>query len=416
LSTSLFKPGTKRYIIAALHAAGLTKREAYSELRAKVAAQEKPWVFTANVPGQGRRPKALSDQFVELQHEVNRVYAVIARSGDYKKDAPGDQPEKVEIPDVPETEIETPDETEEDTEDEKPEPPRAKGKIEKRTRDDEKAFFVSEWKRLRRWIAEIVERNSTIPLDSLDSMRPIIAARSLIDAGISARALIYSMCIHWPQASREMAGVETVDFLTESEDLGEGFHRLAGYVKRLAETKVIDPYSGRESRNSIMLIGPAGTGKSHLAKQVAGLIRTDAHPNGLPYGETPLTPGATRGDLLGRHTVSGFIPSQFVEIYSGGGVFNFEEIDAADPSMLIVVNNALSSDSLFNSANGERYERHPDFIAIGTANTFGLGSDSKYTGREKLDLATIDRFRMCRVLVTLDESLADSLMYHEMSK
>lgn len=124
-----------------------------------------------------------------------------------------------------------------------------------------------------------------------------------------------------------------------------------------------------------------------------------------------MTPGATRGDLLGRHTVSGFIPSQFVEIYSGGGVFNFEEIDASDPSMLIVVNNALASDSLFNSANGEVYKKHPDFIALATANTFGLGSDSKYTGREKLDLATIDRFRMGRVVVTLDENLADHLMF-----
>jgi hypothetical protein len=367
---SIFKPGTKRYMIASLHAAGLTAREAYSELRPKVQEQVKPWVFTTNTPS-GRQPKPLNEQYVELQHEVNRVFAAIERMGGVEL-----QPEKpVEIP---------------------KDKPRKKGS----TKDEEKRFFVSEWKRLRRWIAETSERTGALPLDSLDSMRPVQDARHLIDAGISAKTLIYSMCMHWPEASRVLAQIETADFTAESDELGTGFHKLTGYVKKLAE-----------ARRNVMLIGPAGTGKSHLARQVASLIRTEAHPEGLPYGETPMTPGATRGDLLGRHTISGFIPSQFVEIYSGGGVFNFEEMDAADPSMLIVVNNALASNHLFNSANGEVYEKHPDFIAVATANTFGLGSDSKYTGREKLDLATIDRFRMGRVLVSLDETLADHLMF-----
>lgn len=370
MSNSMFKPGTKRYMIASLHAAGLTPREAYSELRAKVAQQEKPWVFTSNTPD-GRKPKPLSEQYVELQHEINRVYSAIERSGG-----------KMEF------------------EPRKPEEPKEKPRKKAATKDDEKRHFVSEWKRLRKFIADTAERTGALPLDSLDSMRPVQAARALIDAGISSQTLIYAMTMHWPQASREMAGIATADFLTESEDLGTGFHRLTGYVRKLAE-----------ARQNVMLIGPAGTGKSHIAKQVASLIRTEAHPDGLPYGETPMTPGATRGDLLGRHTVTGFIPSQFVEIYSGGGVFNFEEIDASDPSMLIVVNNALASSHLFNSANGEVYERHPDFIAVATANTFGLGSDSKYTGREKLDLATIDRFRMGRVLVSLDENLAEHLMF-----
>jgi hypothetical protein len=368
---SLFKPGTKRYVIASLHAAGLSAREAYSELRPKVADQIKPWVFTTNVPNVGRQPKPLADQYVELQHEINRVYSVIERSGKENSPAPK-------------------------AEEKAPEKPRKKlaGK------EEEKRHFVAEWKRIRKFIADTAERTGALPLDSLDSMRPVMAARALIDVGISARTLLYSMCLHWPQASREMAGIETADFLSESEDLGTGFHHLTGYVKKLAE-----------ARQNVMLIGPAGTGKSQICKQVADMIRTEAHPDGLPYAETPMTPGATRGDLLGRHTISGFIPSKFVEIYSGGGVFNFEEIDASDPSMLIVVNNALASNHLFNSANGEVYERHCDFIAMATANTFGLGSDSKYTGREKLDLATIDRFRMARVLVSLDENLADHLMF-----
>jgi hypothetical protein len=377
MSKALFTPGTKRYAIASLHAAGLTSREAYSELRAKVAEQVRPWVFTFNGPG-GRQPKPLSEQYVELQHEINRVYSLIERSGGIDLPKPDDAP--------------------------KVEKPKKKGA----TKDEEKKWFVQEWKRIRRWIAETAERTGALPLDSLDSMRPIQAAKACIDAGISARTLVYAMALHWPNQSREMAGIETADFLSESEEIGQGFHKLTGYVKKLAEAVQGCP---TDQRFGIMLIGPAGSGKSRIARQVASMITTESHPDGLPYAECPMTPGATRGDLLGRHTLDGFILSKFVEIYSGGGVFNFEEIDAADPSMLIVVNNALASGELFNSANGERYVMHSDFIPVATANTFGLGSDSKYTGREKLDLATIDRFRMGRVMVALDENLAEFLMF-----
>lgn len=381
---ALFQPGTKRYLIAELQSRGMTEREAYSELRPKVADQVRPWVFTRNT-ADGRRPKPMSEQYVELQHEIARVYALIARTGESgigtdEKPKPEPKPEA--------------------------EKPKAKGK----TKADEKRFFIDEWKRLRRWIAETAERTGALPIDSLDSMRPIQAAKHCIDAGISARTMLHAMTLHWPKVSREMAGIEDVDFIAESETVGEGFHALTGYVLRLMRASLAAELDPKSQGFGIMLIGPAGTGKSRLLKMAAKLIKTDAHPDGLPYAETPMTPGATRGDLLGRHTISGFVPSQFVEVYAGGGVFNFEEMDAADPSMLIVVNNALASDELYNSANGEVYKRHPDFIPVATANTFGLGADSKYTGREKLDLATIDRFRMGRVLVSLDESLAEFLM------
>jgi cobaltochelatase CobS len=225
----------------------------------------------------------------------------------------------------------------------------------------------------------------------------------MIDFGISARMCVYAMCLHWPEVSRENAGVATMDFLAESESNPHGFHTLYGYVRKLA-------LAAKGQDFGISLIGPSGTGKSRLAKQIAASIQTESHPDGLPYGETPMTPGATRGDLLGRITMEGYIPSQFVEIYSGGGVFNFEEMDASDPSMLIVVNNALASGELFNSVNGQKYVRHEDFIAFSTMNTYGLGANAKYTGREKLDLATIDRFRMCRAVISLDESLAERII------
>jgi MoxR-like ATPase len=47
---------------------------------------------------------------------------------------------------------------------------------------------------------------------------------------------------------------------------------------------------------------------------------------------------------------------------------------------------------LYNPINGEHVERHKDFYFIGAANTFGKGGTTVYTGRNRLDAATLDRF------------------------
>jgi hypothetical protein len=124
-----------------------------------------------------------------------------------------------------------------------------------------------------------------------------------------------------------------------------------------------------------------------------------------------MTAGATPSWLLGSHTIKGFNSRPFIEIYSKGGVFNFEELDASDPNMLLVANNALASNRLFNPMNGETYDKSPNFIAWSNANTFGLGANRAHTARERLDAATIDRWRMGRIFVPIDEKLEESILF-----
>jgi hypothetical protein len=38
------------------------------------------------------------------------------------------------------------------------------------------------------------------------------------------------------------------------------------------------------------------------------------------------------------------------------------------------------------------FKRHPDFVFIAAANTFGMGANDRYVGRNRLDAATLDRF------------------------
>ena len=144
---------------------------------------------------------------------------------------------------------------------------------------------------------------------------------------------------------------------------------------------------------NILLVGPAGCGKTHLAHQVAEAM-------GKQFASVSCTAGMSESALQGWLLPSDggafeYVPSDFVTMYENGGVFLFDEIDAADPNTLLFVNQALANGG-FNlpQRKGATYvKRHPDFVCIGAANTYGTGSNMVYSGRERLDESTLDRFR-----------------------
>lgn len=226
------------------------------------------------------------------------------------------------------------------------------------------------------------------------SMRPIVYGKAALKVGIKPDALLYSMSMHWSKETRTKAGIKDYDMGKDFQDLVKpGQHKLMGTIIKLAEARI-----------PIMAIGGSGMGKSYLAKQLATHFE-------LPYGECGMTAGASPSWLFGSWNREGYTSRPFIDIYRGGGVFNFEEIDASDPNMLLAVNNALANDEIFNPVNGESVKKHKDFIAFSTANTFGIGAGRYYTGRERLDFATIDRFRMGRVYFEIDDKLESRIFY-----
>ena len=245
--------------------------------------------------------------------------------------------------------------------------------------DAEKAFFLAESRRIRPFAEER-------EIDHI-SYRPAKDARAMIEAGIPAVACLHAMAMHWEEASRRQAGIGSFDPAT---DFRGGLH---GYLDALAA-----------SRTLIMLTGPAGMGKSYWSKALAERL-------GLPYGSIPMTEGATPSWLLGAQRLNGFGESRFLQIWRDGGVFLFDEMDAADPNMLLVVNDALANGVLHNPVNAEEYERHPDCILIAATNTLGTGADASYTGRNQLDFSTLDRWRMGRAFVGYSADVEQDVMY-----
>lgn len=141
------------------------------------------------------------------------------------------------------------------------------------------------------------------------------------------------------------------------------------------------------ARKNILLVGPAGTGKTHAAQQAAREL-------GLEFASISVTAGMSVSQLTGWLMPGGYLESDFVRLYENGGVFLLDEMDAADANTLTIINQALANGS-FNIAQRtgkSEIKKHPNFVCIAAANTFGTGADMIYAGREQLDAATLDRF------------------------
>lgn len=156
-------------------------------------------------------------------------------------------------------------------------------------------------------------------------------------------------------------------------------------------TKAASPYLGEAVLQAklgmnTLLVGPAGCGKTTLAEQVAEAL-------GSRYGHLSLTQGASETWLVGRWAPGGeFIKADFVDFFENGGVFLIDEIDASDANILVLLNTAMANGTLYNPMNGKKVQRHKDFVCIAAANTFGKGGNMVYTGRTRLDGATLNRF------------------------
>lgn len=142
---------------------------------------------------------------------------------------------------------------------------------------------------------------------------------------------------------------------------------------------------------NVLLVGPAGCGKSHMCDQIAGHL-------GVPFGSLSYSAGASESGILGRLLPTGdngrfeWSKSEFCHLYEQASVHLHDEIDGADPNMLLVLNAALANGKFYNPTAGRVFKRHAQAIQIGAANTFGTGAGAMYVGRAQLDAATLDRW------------------------
>lgn len=149
---------------------------------------------------------------------------------------------------------------------------------------------------------------------------------------------------------------------------------------------------------NIMLVGPAGCGKTTAAEQLATAL-------GVPFHNLTFTAGASETWLFGRQTPNGFVPGSFWLAYKDGGVFLADEFDAGDANLILSINTAIENGHCFNPISGESVKRNSNFVMIAACNTFGKGGDGTYTGRNRLDAASLRRFAGSVIAVDYNEDI-----------
>jgi len=148
-----------------------------------------------------------------------------------------------------------------------------------------------------------------------------------------------------------------------------------------------------------MLVGPAGTGKTHAAFALAEMASCDAAAESF-------NAQTSKADLFGFRDAQGNVhTSKLCRIARDGGVFVADELDAANPTVLTQCNMLLSN-GVFSAPDG-MHRVHGSFYFIGCANTYGSGADRLYVGRNELDAASLSRYAI--VDWPVDEGLESTL-------
>lgn len=141
------------------------------------------------------------------------------------------------------------------------------------------------------------------------------------------------------------------------------------------------------SGQNLYMYGPAGSGKTTIAKQLAQALDLPFYSTGAVFDKF---------ELLGFNDVnSKYCESELYKAYTQGGVFLFDELDGSAPEALVAFNQLLANEE-YCFPNGMQ-QKHVDFYAVAAANTNGLGATGAYSSRAVIDGATLDRFTSVRI-------------------
>lgn len=213
----------------------------------------------------------------------------------------------------------------------------------------------------------VADKGSQLILDALNkelSTFPIKEQKTFVDA--------IKLILENRYAKDLTKSVQTVPEVNELHS-DEIFHNSYQKVKNTVLAGVIP-----------MVVGPAGSGKSHAMEQIARDL-------GLNFYMANRIQNTF--ELVGFVDAAGkYVTTQFFEAFTKGGLFFFDEVDASSPEALVTVNAAVAQRHMAFPGHPGNIPMHKDFKAVVAGNTYGTGSTFQYTGRNKLDAATLDRF------------------------
>jgi len=138
---------------------------------------------------------------------------------------------------------------------------------------------------------------------------------------------------------------------------------------------------------SVNFIGPAGVGKTTTIRAIAGAL-------GLPFILVGGSAGIEESDLFGYQalnaedgvTIMRWVDGPITQAIRYGAFLLFDEINAADPGVVMKLNTILDGSKIITLSNAETVKVHSHFRF---AEAMNIGSG--YNGTDKLNLSHFDR-------------------------
>lgn len=161
-------------------------------------------------------------------------------------------------------------------------------------------------------------------------------------------------------------------------------------------------------RKNVFLVGPAGTGKTYMAEQVARAL-------GMRFMAISCGPDMGKHELMGYRDAHGnYVSTMLREAYEAdddaGAMFLLDEVDRSSGAVMTAMN-AVLANHLAAFADG-MIRKGRRFLCLASGNTYGLGPDAQYVGAQVMDAAFGDRFFAVEVDYdrTLERTRAAAIM------
>ena len=175
-------------------------------------------------------------------------------------------------------------------------------------------------------------------------------------------------------------GIKQQKELIVRTDKGETLSKLDDETMHPMLTRVLKLAARGES---IYLFGPAGSGKTFGACQIARILGRECIVQTMP--------GVTAGKILGFVDAGGReVLTAFIKAFVEGHVFVADEFDRTIPSVAAAFNSALAN--RWFTVGNQTIRAHENFVFIATGNTDMRGATRQYTAAQPLDLSTAARF------------------------